>query len=265
MNNDPEGSIGFILKPPSNFETVYQGQSRTIPIPFVAQSLNNQFLALDDLAGKEGVASNLLRFVPVSLGSSVMILIPRALYQDSDNALRAPAYVYDFRWRLRSVADYAEAVQNGNPTHPYQLISTEGAPSIPSPTARRVIPAYTSDQVTPTVVGSTRRPLITASTFSTVSQGIYNPADFAGAGDPTAGDDALGITYFPPYIRLVRGNELGIVATFPTGTWDFGNTGASGDAAFSNVYGTNVAGATQHPAYPGVGIIVIQMITPTAP
>jgi hypothetical protein len=258
----PQGSIATILKPPQNFETVYQGKSRTIPIPFVPVNPRGEFSALDDLAGVAEVASNLVRYQPVPIGSSLLVLIPRALYNSADTLVSVD-YRYDLRWRLRTVDDYAVAAANANPTHPWSLVTTPGAPSAPAPTARRVIPAYVSEQVTPTVVGDDRRPLITSGVAATVSQGVYALADFAGiTGPPDGGDAALGQTYYPPLLKASVGNEIGICATMATGNWDFGS--AAGDAPFSNIYGTNVAGPS-HPFYPGVGIMLIVLARSTTP
>ncbi len=250
---DAQSAIGLVLKPPTGFEELYDGLIGTTPIPFVAAP----FEVLDERAGARGIASNLVRFVPVPLGGTGLIIIPRALYQDGV-LLRAPSYVYDFRWRLRTVADNVAAVTEGNATHPFNMLAMRGAPSAPDPTERLVLPAYTSETVTPAVVGSTARPLVAAGEYASVSQGVYALADFVDQSDA-----ALGPNFFPPYLRALLGNELGIVATKASGNWAFEDTGATGDAAFSNVYGINVAG-TRHAAYPGVGIVLITVARPTS-
>jgi hypothetical protein len=256
------GSTTLVLRPPSNFQSVYQGKSRTTaPIPFVVEDVNREFLAADPLAGNADVASNLGRAVAVPIGSSALIIIPKAFYADGSN-LRTQAYRYDFRWRLRSIADNASMVQKGQPVMPFSSMTTTGAPSSPAPTSRRVIPAYTTEEVTPAATGIDGRPLIDAATVATVSQGIYNADDFAAVAP--GGDVALGVTYFPPYLRPIVGNELSIVASMATGTWNFTDTTDTGDAAFSNVYGTNIAGPS-HPPYPGVGILLVILDRNTTP
>ena len=253
---DPQGSTAIILKPPDNFEAIYQGVSRTVPIPFVAADANGEFLALDDLAGKPGVSGDLARFVAVPLGSSALIVIPRALYSDGET-LHTIAYRYDLRWRLRTLSDYDDGLSgSGSHEHPWSMLTTLGAPSLPPPIARRVMPAYTTEQVTPATTGNLLRPLVALNTPGTVTQGVYAPADFASA------DDALGIEYFPPYLRPIVGNELSICASFADGTWDFGS--AAGDAPFSNIYGRTVAGPS-HKSYPGVGIVLIVLARSTTP
>jgi len=201
--------------------------------------------------------------VPVPLGSSALIIIPRPLLGDTTN-LRAPTYLYDLRWRLRTVTDYNQLAQKGVTGHPYVLIPREGAPSTPAPTPREVLPAYTSETLTPSVAGlNLNRPLYADGESVTISQGLYDPANFAGLTPSTEpGDAALGITCFPPYLKAVLGNELSIVAHQTSGNWNF--TDPAADGAFSNLYGMNVAG-TQHPAYPGVGIILIPMWRNTTP
>jgi len=260
---DAQAGIGLILKPPKNFETVYEGEDATIPIPFVARNLAGEFTFLDDVAGADGVASDLTRFVPVPLGASMLLCIPRALFADGA-ALRAPSYVYDLRWRLRTASDAALREMVGDPTHPFQLVPQFGAPSTPAPTARLVLPAYTSETVTPATVGSDSRTLIAPGVYGTVGQGVYDPAAFSGLGDPDAGNLALGPVFFPPLLRAVLGNELSVVARKASGTWAFTDTGATGDAAFSNIYGTNVGG-DPHPYYDGVGIVLITMSRSTTP
>lgn len=251
---DAQSAIAVVLKPPTGFEALYEGQPGTIPIPFVSKSgPDNAFTVLDELAGEDGVAADLVKFVPVPIGGTALIVIPRALYNNS-GTLRAPSYVYDFRWRLRTVTDNTRST---TATHPYSMLEEHGAPSDPAPTAREILPAFTSEQVTPAVVGSTARPLVATNSFGAVSQGIYALADFASLAVP-GGDAALGPNFFPPYLRALLGNELGIVATKPSGNWSFTDTGASGDAAFSNVYGRNVAGPVHRP-YDGVGILLIML------
>lgn len=255
------GSTAIVLKPPANFESVYQGQPRTTPIPFVVADSSGEFSARDPLAGTTDVSPNLLRYVPLPIGSSLLVLIPVPRYQDG-GALVEPAYLYNFSFRLRTITDYNALEKDAEPVMPFSVVPTIGAPSTPSPTSRRVIPAYTTEQVTPALTGSARRPLIDAATSSDLSQGIYDPANFAGAGDPAAGDEALGITFFPPYLRPIVGNEFSISASFASGNWDFSDPTA--DAAFSNLYGSNVAGPT-HKVYPGVGILLVVLTRNTTP
>ena len=249
------GSITLVLKPPQNFEQVYQGKPRTTPIPFVIADSSNQFLAKDALAGMTDVDANLLRFVPVPIGSSALIVIPKAFYGDNPDK----GYLYDFRWRLRTNADNAQLATTGQ-LFPYSMVATPGAPGTTAPTARRVIPCYTSEQVTPTATGNENRPLITGATSAVLSQGVYDPATLGGDAD-----EAFGSTYFPPYLRPIIGNELSIEASFATGNWDFSNADPTdGDAGFSNVYGTNAAGP-MHPFYPGVGILLVILDRNTTP
>src|SRR5262249_47778 len=128
------------------------------------------------------------------------------------------------------------------------------------PVPRRVIPCYTSEQLTPAAVGSDERPLITTSTSAVLSQGVYDPATLA-----DNQDEAFGVTYYPPYLKALLGNELSIEASFATGNWAFSDPDPdTGDAGFSNVYGTNRAGPT-HVSYPGVGILLVIFDRNTTP
>lgn len=253
--------MGMVLKPPQGFEELYQGVIGTTPIPFVSANLAGDFLATDDVAGKPGFDPNLARFAPVPLGASLLILIPQAIFVTGATT-RIGEYTYALRWRLRALAGYTTPAENANNQHPYHLDNQQGAPSTPSPTARVIEPSYTSELVTPAAVGTNNRVLIATGEYGTSSQGIYNPASFAGSSD---GDDlALGPNFYPPLLRPSLGDELSIVASKASGNWDFGSVAADGDAGFSNVFGTNVAGAA-HPAYAGLGIFLLAMSRSTTP
>lgn len=261
--NDVQSTLALVLKPPTDFEAIYQGQDGTIPLPFVAVNPAGKWPALDVLAGEPNVASNLENFVEVPLGGSAMILIPKTLASDSGSIV-AQSYSYDLRWRMRSVSEGVLPEMRGTPTKSFNLMPELGAPSIPPPLPRYSLPVYTSETLTPSAVGSTKRPLLAADSFVTMSQGIYAPGTFTGANNVLAEDAALGVTYFPPYLKAILGNELSIVAYKSSGNWDFRDTSASGDSSISDLFGINVGGAA-HPVYPGVGILLVTMVRNTTP
>ncbi len=254
---DPQASIAYVLKPPTNFEEVYQGVPHTTPIPFVqADPLSREFRALDAFAGKPGVASTLARFVPVPFASSLYILIPVPLVGTVETQ-----YEYELRWRIRTLTDWDRSVESARFSHPWQLVPQNGAPA---PTGSGgateqllVMPSFCSEVLDPSRLGSDDRVLVSRDQYGVSSQGIYTPASTS-SGNMNA---ALGPVCYPPFLRESLGNELSICARLgDEADWDF--TGA--DAAFSNLYGTNLGGTT-HPAYPGVGIYLVSMSRSTAP
>lgn len=97
---DAQFGIAKILRPYTGFETDYQGKS-----VFDAIALTERGIALDPLAGKPGYAPNLLRGLPVSIGSRVMLWLPNVI---GGNSLGAYAYRYSIGWRLRSTFDYRQ-------------------------------------------------------------------------------------------------------------------------------------------------------------
>jgi hypothetical protein len=265
--NDPQASSALVLKPPKGFEAIYQGEPRTTPIALVAADAKGEFVATDDQAGEPGISATLQRYVAVPLGSSLLILIPQAIYIPVGDPAVTPSYTYELRWRLRTLTDWARGAQNANPSHPWQLLPRFGHQqppgSTPAEVERIIMPAYSSESLTPSMAGTNNRSLVAQSIFGTASQGMYT------AGGPTAtdGDVAFGPVCFPPLLRAAIGNELGLCITRSGGgNWNFNDGTASGDGALSNLYGENVAGgAAGHPYFPGIGTYLISMARPTTP
>lgn len=264
---DPQSSIAIILKPPRGFEQVYQGIAHTTPIPLVAANQRGDFVFLDDFAGKPGLASNLARFVPVPFASTIYILLPRPFFVDSEGEIIVPTYAYELRWRFRTLSDWTLGAGKGNATHPWMMIPQTGRPAAPASTPeeaeRTIFPSFVSEVVTPTMLGSTNRPLVAMATFGTSSQGYYAPAG-ATAGD---GNLALGPICFPPILRPSLGNELSIcIVREGGGNWDFSDVTADGDAALSLLYGTDIAGENpNHEFFPGIGAILATVSRSTTP
>jgi hypothetical protein len=257
---DPQASIARILKPARDFEALYQGQPRSIPIPLVAvDAQSREFVALDQWAAKEGVASFLARFVSVPLGASVMLILP---IPSTQSGTVGPSYSYQLGWRLRTSADWARDMKVQQPLHPFQLPAQQGAPGPTGPSDATeqltVMPAYVSEVVVPARVGSDNRVIVgTGGTRGQMSQGIYTPATTTE--QPL--DAAYGPSCFPPILRPSVGNELSVgIFVADESNWDF----AGVDAALSNLYGTNVGG-TAHPFYPGVGAFLVTMSRSTTP
>jgi len=233
---------------------LYQGLARSTPLPFVMADQQNRFLPLDPRAGTPNseLSEFLARYVPVSIGATLMLLIPRALFFTDEPA--EIFYTYELRWRLRTIDDHNFAQKNNNPTVPYSLIGKRGAPD-DSGNNLVSLPAYTSEVIVPAVVGSGVLPVVSGDLDNpqpgVADQGTYIPATVGGFSTAFAPN-----VYFAPLLRRIVGNELSIVAYRAGGasTWDF----TADDAGFSNLYGTNkVAGGTPHPIFPGVGMYLV--------
>ena len=248
--NDPQGAMAALLRPPDGFEALYQGVARANPIPFVMADGRERFLPLDARAGQGDVSEFLARYLPVPIGATLMLLIPRALYL-AVTPLES-VYNYELRWRLRTIVDHNAAQGQGNPTVPYSLDARAGAPEDDG-AERVLLPGYTSEVIVPAVVGNGALPIVSGGAADPqvgyATQGLYVPA--------TVGGETLGHSpnaYFPPILRRVLGNELSVCAyrTAGTATWDF----AGADAGLSNVYGTNQVGPA-HPIFPSVGMLLV--------
>jgi hypothetical protein len=250
--NDPQSVMAVTLKPPDGFEALYQGVSRSNPLPFVMADARDRFLPLDARAATDAISEFLARYVPVPIGATLLLLIPRALFLVETP--QEELYTYELRWRLRTVDDHNTAQSQNNPTVPYSLQARLGAPEDDG-TARILLPAYTSEVIVPAAVGNGQLPIVSGGAADPqvgyATQGLYVPATVGGetiAHAPNA--------YFAPILRRVVGNELSVVAYRTDGAteWDF----QADDAGISNVYGTNqVTGGTPHPVFPNVGMLLV--------
>ena len=99
---DAQFGVARVIKPFPGFESVYQGQPVSTPIAFPG--------TLDDDAGKPGFDPNLLKGIPVPLGSKILLWIPTAFNQtpagDFQNVVD---YKYKFLFRLRNLRDFRES------------------------------------------------------------------------------------------------------------------------------------------------------------
>ncbi len=264
---DAQFSFAKPIRPFDGFEKVYQGKNALVPIAFPG--------GLDPNAGLPGYAPNLIAGFPVPLGAKVLLWIPQCSYGVAPSPL-VTEYVYQISWRIRNVADYRHGNPDGTRT-PYHIQKqAAGAADTTAPVgqqARLIITAaletilFEQTQPAPSLIGSPATgdlianglalpadgvsrflPLIPGGGFGAAEQGIADPAQVVEEPAPL----------FRPYFTIAKGDDMTIFAYRPPNasfaTWDFANPLT--DQAFSNTYGTNVAGPT-HPPYPDLGIYVL--------
>lgn len=249
---DPQATIAAILRPPDDFESLYQGVARSSPIPFVQADGQDRFLPVDFQAGNPEMSEFLARYVRVPIGATMMLLIPRALYLLAGEPAEGTDYLYELRWRLRTQRDHNTSQEQFTP-FPYSLEARRGAYEDDPNVNRILIPAWTSEVIDPAAVGNRQLPIISGGAADPqvgyATQGLYVPA--------TVGGETIGHSpnaYFPAVLRRVQGNELSVVVYRETGgsTWDF----TAEDGGISNVYGTNLSGVG-HPVFKNVGILLV--------
>lgn len=245
--NDPQATFGFILKPPAGFEALYQDQDNFIPIPLVP-NVNGVNKALDPLVGSEHIEPTLLAYAPVPLGATIMLLIPRCQVFNGEVTVEEP-YVYELNWRLRAMSDWQKSAAEGRPEMPYHTDPSQFGPINMTP-----MPAYTSEAITPTVVGVGLRPLLALpSTLASAAQGLLDIASNPFAQDPNF--------FFPPILRPCVGDQLSVfIHAVDRGTWDFDTT----DSPLSNIYGVG-RGTTAHPILPALGAYLFILNRNTTP
>jgi hypothetical protein len=243
--NDPQATNGFILRPQAGFEAIYNGTARLNPIAMYPV-LNGVHPPTDPLVRSPNIDPTLLAYAPVALGATVMILIPRALFQGE--SVQETLYTYELRWRLRQLSDWQKAASAASPNVPYHLDTGLG------PNDLVPIPPYTSEVINPAVVGTGINPFVAAGTRGISGQGQMDPAVNPFAVQPNF--------FFPPILRPCVGDQLSIVAyrSADPANWDFAST----DAPFSNIYGADVGG-DGHPVLPNLGIWLIILNRNTTP
>jgi hypothetical protein len=105
----PEFSQATIVKPFKGFESKYKElnvESNPIAIPG----------DLDPMAGKDGYDPNLLKGIPVPLGSKIFIWLPRFTPSRYGEAVQTN-YRYKLVWRLRSLGDQTADPNNQLAAH----------------------------------------------------------------------------------------------------------------------------------------------------
>lgn len=250
--SDAQMGMFNVLRPMSNFESVYQGQAGTIPIAFPG--------VLDPEAGTDGISSKLLQGIPVPFGARVCVYIPMTIDQYTSQAI----YGYQFLWRIRSRVSFEAAMQAGRIAAPYHLSTEEpGRKEVQllSPAPLLFIPASSDveifEQGEP--VGSTpaqlniRQQLYVPKLADSWVQPLTPNGDDGewqqGAYQFTSNVNCSGPTWFP--LWLDSGGDEMLILCYKLDTaqpWDFSTT----DKGFSNTYGTNAGGL---PLNPNIGIL----------
>ncbi len=255
--NDAQVTLFQAVRPPKNFEAIYQGLDGTIPIAFPG--------TLDPNAGKPGYAANLLAGIPVPFGGRLCVQIPMVI----DMYTSEPNYAYQFLWRTRNQQAYVDAITSGRSAPGFHLPSEQPGRNEVQTIAdsdRFFIPGSNDVEIFESAA-----PVGAGAATLTIRQQIYIPqlADSWVQPKTPAGGNGVwqqgvyqysnnvncsGPTYFPIWID-VGGDELMILAyklpidESPVAAWDF----SGADLGFSNTYGNN-GGAL--PINPNVGILV---------
>lgn len=244
MMNDPQASLGFILKPPAGFEALYQGQARSTPIALVP-FVNGTHGALDLLARESHIDDNLCAYAAVAFPSTFQLILPRCRVVIGEDTIETP-YTYELRWRFRQLLDWQKSL-----SQPYHLESAYG---VDSPDNLLPLPTFTSEVIVPTSAGNGQNPLLAPGVRTSSAQGLLPVASQPFADQPNF--------YFPPIQRPCFADQLLIVAYRDDEqggpTWDF----LGEDAPFSNIYGSDVGGAG-HPVYPALGAWLHMLGHPT--
>lgn len=248
---DAQFGIAHILRPYTDFESVYEGQSAETPVMFTELGLET-----DELAGTAGYSARLMRGLPVSFGARIILAIPGI------SSLGGEFYRWTVVWRWRSVADHRRA--RGPYHYPKQ---GDGVPETPGPVARVIRPAiYESvvfNQAEPAggnlTVAHVRRedidirldtnplPLLSDGATGYYQQGILDPGVYAlAAPNP----------FFLSVDLTAKGDEMLIGAyrsVDNVATWTF----ATEDENFSNAFGNGTG-----TEYPDIGVLVLQGSAP---
>lgn len=249
--SDAQMGMFKVLRPMPNFESVYQGQSGTIPIAFPGN--------LAPEAATPGFADQLLAGLAVPLGARLLVQIPMVI----DLYTAMPDYNYQFIWRTRNQGSIAQAILSGRPAAAYHLRSEgPGRKEISSSGDNLVfIPASSDVEVfeqtepssgaallnvkqqryVPQVTPSWVQPLTPTGAAGIWQQGAYQF---------TMSAEQSGPSYVPLWLDS-SGDEMMILVykNDTTQTWDFSGL----DQGFSNTYGTNDGGL---PNNPNLGILV---------
>jgi hypothetical protein len=214
---DPQYGVGRILRPQSNFEAVYEGESITNPI-----GLYPDGQPLDPQAGVpgSGIDPDLMRGLKVSPGQTLLLWLPMLTYVSAGDPLTAEGYEWVIGWRMRNLRDLRLQRQS------YHLPFTRGADDTSGAAAEARVPMPASWE---TVVYDNPRPAPTATpdsgigssntntnTYKAASQTIRGPlVDTSGTeailqqgiADPAALATSILPTFLPLQV-IAKGDEM---------------------------------------------------------
>jgi len=251
---DAQFSLVRTLRPPPDYETVYQNTAGAIPFPG----------RVDENAGKPGFDSNLLAGLPVPLGSRILLWLPM-ITSTTDPVQTEPdqGYIYKIVFRLRNPRDFRNPGQDGV-RKPYHF--PKQAPGVPDTTvpvnqARFIIPAcawvvaYQQPESVITSNGPTSQIRIypegimpnqrqtgvaispaDAAAVGVMQQGVFDPAIVPAAASTAQPAwlplflDACGDDMLILFQKVIRGITVD--------TWDF----SGDDAAVPQFYSSDEAG-----------------------
>lgn len=281
---DPQAGLARVVKPISGFEALYQGEQAqddplalSRPIGFYEWKNGRPPSQLDPTVGKPGIDPLLLEFLPVSMGSQLLLGIP--LIGNPGGA--AIAYRYRVIWRWTSLGRLQQQLDSQ-----YHIPQeSAGAPDTsagPPGLLRFVLPAALETALI-TPVSPTAPPFLTDTVTLVRSSIVQNelhlpglpivsqPGAIGGHYQQGIVDPAVfpGNYPFSPVFAIVpikaKGDRMLIVADRPdlpttSEGWQFA-TGQT-DEGFSRLYGNGSLTASPHPPFPTVGIYVFQVTSP---
>lgn len=241
---DPQGSVGYILRPPSGYQGWYAGQPSSVPIGLVRDDDRQLYTPIEQGAPQTPeLNSALYRYIPVPRDAKLRLWLPRFI---ASSGPTEQTYQYTLHWRLRLTRDCA---RSGGVT-PWSLLTRDGVPDTSSGSSvrRLAIPSARGSVINPVLVGGDSRPLVGGGQSGVLSNGIRDPGAYVGNEDL-----ALGDTYYQPETVTALGDELLITVTrvnlsLGGGLWNFNS--ASADLAFREFF----SGQTSE--YPGLGVIL---------
>ena len=260
--SDPQHSIVSVLKPQSGFDHWYQGVPVTTPIQLFPW-VDSQPRVLDGAGQATNYDPLLSKYLPVPLGSTVMLWLPRCV-QQLNNVLVETSYRYQIRWRIRGITDQINGRSKVYSMHGQVpgAITTISAPfdpdiNVPAAVGSVIIPALPANSNVALSLDHTGKGLAD-------SQGYTD--NLALPAFPVA---TRGVNYYPPELVPALGDEIGIFVSRAAGTsanWDF----AGVDFGFNLFYGvgstdSDAAANGIHPQRANNGVIISTLSRSTYP
>ncbi len=274
MQNDPQATMWFVMRPQEGFEQIYQGLPHSTPIPLYPYQANGA-LALESETLRSGYDPRLASYLQVARGSTVMMIFPRVqglqLVSRDTYVTSVQQYTYQLRWRQRPLDD--AILSKGQ-----RRFSTSAPTNVStySTTRRLAIPCSQGEVITPEYPenGNIGRGIYTQAGAKLIDQqGVYDDATYDVADSTMFGsgiaDLAMGPTAYPVHYTRCDGDELGVVVyRVDEGVWDFDGDGE--DWPFADTYGNGVylleqETKTSHAINPSAGVYVCTAARATSP